>query len=71
MQGLDIYEGYASSYIKIGLGTYSIYRYAVTIAKSDAKLGFFEATPVVKPTGVAVTAVGIHAALVSLGLIAA
>jgi hypothetical protein len=35
------------------------------------KLGFFNATPVVKPTGVAVDAAGIHAALVSLGLIGA
>ena len=32
-------------------------------------LGFFNATPVAKPTGVAITAGGIHAALVSLGLI--
>lgn len=36
-----------------------------------AKLGFFGATPVAKPTGVAVTAEAIHAALVSLGLIGA
>jgi hypothetical protein len=35
------------------------------------ELGFFNATPITKPTGVAVTAAGIHAALVSLGLIAA
>lgn len=35
------------------------------------QLGFFGATPVAKPTGVAVTAAAIHAALVSLGLIAA
>ena len=34
-------------------------------------IGFFAATPVAKPTGVAVDAAGIHAALVSLGLIAA
>lgn len=34
-------------------------------------LGFFGATPVTKPTGVPVTVAGIHAALVSLGLIAA
>lgn len=34
-------------------------------------LGFYEATPVPKPTGVAVSAAGIHAALVTLGLIAA
>lgn len=37
---------------------------------AGGKLGFNGATPVVKPTGVAVTAAGIHAALVSLGLIA-
>lgn len=35
------------------------------------KLGFYGAVPVAKPTGVAVTAAGVHAALVSLGLIAA
>jgi hypothetical protein len=34
-----------------------------------ATAGFYGATPIVKPTGVAVTAAGIHAALVSLGLI--
>ena len=34
-------------------------------------LGFFGATPVAQPTGVAVSAAGIHAALVSLGLITA
>jgi hypothetical protein len=33
------------------------------------QIGFFNATPVAKPTSVAVTAAGIHAALVSLGLI--
>ena len=37
----------------------------------DAKLGFFNATPVAKPVGVAVTPAGIHAALVALGLIGA
>ncbi len=35
------------------------------------KLGFFGQAPVAKPTGVAVSAAGIHAALVTLGLIAA
>jgi len=35
------------------------------------KAGFFGTNPVTKPTGVAVTAAGIHAALVTLGLIAA
>jgi hypothetical protein len=43
---------------KIGLG-------------ATQKLGFYNATPIVRPTGVAVTAAGVHAALVSLGLIAA
>lgn len=38
---------------------------------TSQKLGFFGATPIAKPTGVAVSAAGIHAALVSLGLIAA
>jgi hypothetical protein len=44
--------------MKIGTGT-------------SQKIGFFNATPIVRPSGVAVTAAGIHAALVSLGLIAA
>ena len=34
-------------------------------------VGFYNATPVAKQTGVAVSAAGIHAALVNLGLIAA
>lgn len=38
---------------------------------TSQKIGFFNATPIVKPTGVAVDAASIHAALVSLGLIAA
>ena len=36
---------------------------------SGQKIGFFNATPVVQQTGVAVSAAGIHAALVNLGLI--
>lgn len=43
----------------------------VTVAGAASKLGFYAATPIVKQTGVAVTAAGIHAALTSLGLIAA
>lgn len=34
-------------------------------------IGFYNTTPIAKQTGVAVTAAGIHAALVSLGLISA
>lgn len=40
-------------------------------ATGNNRLGFFNATPAAKPTGVAVSAAGIHAALVTLGLIAA
>ena len=35
------------------------------------KAGFYGTTPVVRPSGVAVTAAGVHAALVTLGLISA
>lgn len=41
------------------------------INTDNTGIGFFGATPVAKPTGVPVTAADIHAALVSLGLIAA
>ena len=41
------------------------------IGQASSKIGFFNATPVAKPTGVAVDAASIHAALVSLGLISA
>jgi hypothetical protein len=42
---------------------------AVLITGNATGLGFFNATAVAKPTAVAVSAAGIHAALVSLGLI--
>jgi hypothetical protein len=38
---------------------------------TNQKLGFYNATPIVQPAAVPVDAAGIHAALVSLGLIAA
>lgn len=41
----------------------------ITDNTTSAQIGFFGATPVSKPTAVPVTAAGIHAALVSLGLI--
>lgn len=41
----------------------------VEVGKADSSVGFFGTSPIAKPTGVAVTAGGIHAALVSLGLI--
>ena len=45
-------------------------RDGIIIAGASTKLGFFDATPAAKPTGVPVTAADIHAALVTLGLIA-
>ena len=39
------------------------------IATNGTTLGFYDKTPITKQTGVAVTASGIHAALVNLGLI--
>jgi len=45
---------------------------AVTLGKSGGKLGFYGlATPIALQTGVPVTAAGVHAALVNLGLITA
>lgn len=44
---------------------------SISIGIASEKIGFFERSPVVKPTGVGVTTSQIHAALVSLGLIAA
>jgi hypothetical protein len=61
----------------------NLYRSAADTLKTDDSLvvgtalsvvgnvGFFNTTPVAKPTGVGVTAADIHAALVTLGLIAA
>jgi hypothetical protein len=40
------------------------------VSMGPSTIGFYGTTPIIKPTGVAVTAAGIHAALVSLGLIA-
>ena len=40
------------------------------VQASSVGVGFFGTAPVAKPTGVAITAAGIHAALVTLGLIA-
>lgn len=44
---------------------------SISVGNSAAVIGFYGATPVAKQTGVAVSAAGIHAALVALGLIAA
>lgn len=44
---------------------------AIRAGGGTDKIGFFGTAPIVKPTGVAVDAAGIHAALVALGLIAA
>ena len=51
-----------------GAGTMDV---RANVAFEGTTLGFYSTAPVAKPTGVAVTAEGIHAALVTLGLIAA
>jgi len=43
----------------------------ITIGNAAAKVGFYGTAPLAKQTGVAVSAAGVHAALVALGLIAA
>jgi len=43
----------------------------IRIGETDSYVGFYGTAPIVLQTGVAVTAGGIHAALVALGLITA
>lgn len=43
---------------------------AIEVGAGASTVGFYGTAPIIKPTGVAVTAAGIHAALTSLGLIA-
>jgi len=57
-------DSIANTYLK---GTVSI----DMLQQTGSLAGFFGTLPVAKPTGVAVTAEGIHAALVTLGLISA
>ena len=54
-----------------GTNTLKLSGNGITIGTGTSTLGFFGQSPTIpKPTGVATTAAGIHAALVSLGLIA-
>lgn len=75
--GTDVYlQGYnrgTSAYIPVRVVGSSVRLMVGTTDRVQADgtgLGFFGAAPVAKPTGVAVDAASIHAALVSLGLIA-
>jgi hypothetical protein len=65
----------ALAYTNYDGNSYEILKSSMTIPGTldhdGASLGFYGTTPIAKPTGVAVSAAGIHAALVSLGLIAA
>ena len=55
-----------------GQSTFVVNYNGVKSFEADSNgLGFFGTTPIAQPTGIAVTAGGIHAALVSLGLITA
>jgi hypothetical protein len=79
---LDLLGG-ANPYVEIGIPTaymaadaaddsLRLYNYTnPRIQMNSTGIGFFNTTPVAQPTGVAVSAAGIHAALVSLGLITA
>ena len=56
--------------VRHGSGT-PVIHFLYDFTADEDRLGFFGSTPVVQPTGVAVTDVAIHAALVTLGLITA
>ena len=58
-------------YLGIDFGTGAVDAATSVISIDTDKVGFFDQAPVAQPTGVAVTAAGIHAALVTLGLITA
>jgi hypothetical protein len=64
----------ALAYTNYDGNSYEILKSSITVPGTfnhkGASAGFYNATPIAKPTGVAVTAAGVHAALVSLGLIA-
>ena len=65
--GFDDSAGYFG--IRVGDSTFNAATAELSIDLN--KLGFFNQAPVAQPTGVAVTAAGIHSALVTLGLITA
>jgi hypothetical protein len=73
-------SSFSMSYIMYGLGIGTTtdgmtaggsLAIAQDLAHRGSKAGFYNTAPISKPTGVAVSAAGIHGALVSLGLIAA
>lgn len=61
--------GFGSAFLANSSGTAINYDGTTRVLADTTGLGFFGATPVAKPTSVAVSAAGIHAALTSLGLI--
>ena len=62
---IDVYDGTGTVLLTITTAG------AVRVGKTGGSVGFYGTAPVAKQTGVAVTAQGIHDALVALGLIAA
>lgn len=54
-----------------GAGSFTDLEIDGALNHDGSTAGFYNTTPIAKQTGVAVTAEGIHAALVALGLIAA
>ena len=70
--GVTILEG-AAAFVTVGDSgkTMSVRSSELQLVGGGDKIGFFGGVPAIKPIGVAVTDVAIHAALVSVGLIAA
>lgn len=52
-----------------GSETLSVGASGIAIGNGNASIGFYGTSPIAQPTGVPITAAGIHAALVALGLI--
>lgn len=61
---VTLYDGSGNAIVVVAAATGYL-----TVCAAAGRVGFFGATPAAKPTGVAVDAAGIHAALVTLGLI--
>lgn len=64
-------DPYLGTVIAGKFGSYYGLNEAQIVSYASGKLGFYGTTPIVKQTGVAVSAAGIHAALVNLGLFSA
>ena len=67
---LEKYDGSAAAAFEVRMG-FSVTAGAINLGSGASTIGFYGASPTALQTGVAVSAAGIHAALVNLGLITA